>query len=509
MGRCRYLVVATLLAVVLACGNGQEPLTTTAPAAPTVGPSPTAPPVTATVTSPPPTAAPAATASPTRPATPDASLTAVAATPVVERELPDSPVGQQLAWVLEMVNADSNVLTPDAVQEHFAPAFLKQLPVAQTIAALRGFAVAYGPVTFDAFLTPPTAVEASAVVVTATAERFIVSIAVAPKAPHRITGLFFQPEPQPVVLTNWPDLDGYLTTIAPEASVLVAELGDDGCRPIHAVASDLPLAVGSTFKLYVLGELARQIEAGTLAWEDELALVEEWKSLPSGIMQDEPAGTAFTLQQYATQMIAISDNTATDHLIHLLGRERVEEMQGIMGHHAPDLNVPFLMTREMFVLKLALPETERDAYLSATPDERRELLRTTIAEADLALTDAAGWTTPRAIEDVEWFASANDLCTALGWLHAAMERPGLEPLRAILSQNPGIPLDATTWTWAGFKGGSEPGVLNLSWLLERADGRQFVVTASFNDPSQPLNEAAAIELLMGTVALLGTVDGSP
>ena len=40
----------------------------------------------------------------------------------------------------------------------------------------------------------------------------------------------------------------------------------------------------------------------------------------------------------------------------------------------------------------------------------------------------------------------------------------------------------------GFKGGSEPGVINMTLLLEGKDDSWFVVTASWNDPQAAVNE---------------------
>ena len=86
------------------------------------------------------------------------------------------------------------------------------------------------------------------------------------------------------------------------------------------------------------------------------------------------------------------------------------------------------------------------------------------------------------------------LCRALAALKALSEQPGLEPVAEILSINPGVALDQEAWTYIGFKGGSEPGVLNLNWLLQRADGRWFVLTAGLNDTERniPLNEPLAL-----------------
>jgi hypothetical protein len=73
----------------------------------------------------------------------------------------------------------------------------------------------------------------------------------------------------------------------------------------------------------------------------------------------------------------------------------------------------------------------------------------------------------------------------------------------ILELNPGIQLDPSTWTNVAFKGGSEPGVISVTWYLVRADGKAFVVSMVVNDPKHPLDENAAIGVATRVIALLG------
>ena len=47
-----------------------------------------------------------------------------------------------------------------------------------------------------------------------------------------------------------------------------------------------------------------------------------------------------------------------------------------------------------------------------------------------------------------------------------MRTHGDAPMRGVLAVNPGIPSAQKGRRWVGFKGGSEPGVINLSFLLE-------------------------------------------
>src|SRR3546814_8402119 len=49
--------------------------------------------------------------------------------------------------------------------------------------------------------------------------------------------------------------------------------------------------------------------------------------------------------------LSVSDNGATDTLIHLLGRDAIEARMRAAGHSDPSRNIPFLTTVEAFALK--------------------------------------------------------------------------------------------------------------------------------------------------------------
>lgn len=70
-------------------------------------------------------------------------------------------------------------------------------------------------------------------------------------------------------------------------------------------------------------------------------------------MQDDPDGTQISVLDTAAKMISISDNTAANMLINLVGRSAVQAQDRQWSDHAA-LNVPFLTTREAFILKLSL-----------------------------------------------------------------------------------------------------------------------------------------------------------
>jgi beta-lactamase class A len=418
---------------------------------------------------------------------------------------PDTPAGRQLAWLLSVFNGDPNTITPELLAPHFAPAFLAQVPAADLAALLANEARTVAPLVLVSIAPGATDTRLVAIVRTAnsTYRRIIIQVTA---MPEQFTGLLLQlaPEADPT-LTDWASLEPRLSRSAPKVEALVAELSGDECRAVHAISPAVPAPLGSAFKLWVLGALAQKIARGEASWDDAVELREEWKSLPSGELQNLPAGTRLTVREMAAKMIAISDNTAADHLIRLVGRAAVEAAQASLGMAHPERNVPFLTTRELFVLKLALTDDERAAYLAAGPEERRRRLDEVYAQIPLsrALAAAGGWTAPRLVEQLEWFGTPEDVCRVYAALRKLAAAPSGAPLLGILSANPGLPVDTRTFRYVGFKGGSEPGVLAGSWLLRRADDRSFVVAVSSTDTVAPIDEDSTLYLWLATIQLVG------
>ncbi len=295
----------------------------------------------------------------------------------------------------------------------------------------------------------------------------------------------------------WAQLDRSQMSSAPRSNLLVAEFAGGRCQAIHERDADERLAIASTFKLYVLGELGRQVRAGTVAWTDEIALSPTLRSMPSGDYAFASPGTRVSVQNLAEAMIWKSDNTATDHLIDLLGRENVERAFGVFGHGDPALNTPLLLTRELFAIKMLQSADWMSVYTQADDAEQLRLLQTNIDPLEL---DPSGgwrnWNGPTAIDGIEWFASATDLCRVTASLWSMGAQPGLEPVREIMTGNRGgLPNDGA-WRRAGYKGGYEAGVVNLTFVLERTDGRIFFVSAGYNHA----------ELILEAGALRGQLD---
>lgn len=305
---------------------------------------------------------------------------------------------------------------------------------------------------------------------------------------------------------DWTTFDSAFIGAAPAAGFLAAEIVDGGCRPVHGVHEQDRLAVASTIKLYVLAELARQIAAGEAAWDEFYPIQDELKSLPSGSMVALPAGSRRPLREYAEHMIGESDNTATDHLIARLGRENIEAHLASFGHGAPELNSPFLTTREVFTFRIGMAPDAVATYLAAPESEQRRTLAAVVDSYPLLDVGWGNWVAPKWADNVEWFASPLELCTVLAYLSDRGREPGLRPLHDILMQNRGGNISRSDWPGAGFKGGFEAGVYNLTWLLERQDGRTFVLTAGFNDPVNYIDQGVTGILALRAADLLAATE---
>jgi beta-lactamase class A len=195
-------------------------------------------------------------------------------------------------------------------------------------------------------------------------------------------------------------------------------------------------------------------------------------------------------------MISISDNTAADHLLFFVGRTNVEAMLATTKHHDPTQNQPFLSTRELFDLKLLATPQDRTTYENDSIADRRTVLQTYDDTLDpRTATNASSWTLPIEIDKLEWFATPMDLCNVMAALKAYGDKPGTTEVSHALSINPGLPDDAKLFSYVGYKGGSEPGVLTMSWLLQRKSDKAWrFYTVELNDTAKAIDEDAATYL---------------
>ena len=89
--------------------------------------------------------------------------------------------------------------------------------------------------------------------------------------------------------------------------------------------------------------------AGIKSSRSKVELKSSGNAVGSGSLQFVPTGTRVSVRETATKMISISDNTAADMLINLVGQPALES-QVRQWSHDPQLDSPFLTTRQMILL---------------------------------------------------------------------------------------------------------------------------------------------------------------
>lgn len=364
-----------------------------------------------------------------------------------------------------------SLFTPELQAEWFARDFLQQVPFGQIQTLIAELGQTLGPL---------QRVEAVADGYRLTFAQGILPAQIRLDQQGQIVGLFFG---SPELTITLEDAVAAIAAFPGEASLVVLE----GDEVLVAVEADRPLAVGSAFKLAVLVALQRAIATDTLQWDTVVTLQPQWRSLPSGMLQDWPPGSALTVETLATVMIALSDNTATDALISLLGREAVETIS--------PRNQPFLTTREFFALK-SPANADALARFRAGDRATRQQVLTTLADAPLPPASLFEGS-PLAL-DVEWFFSARELCDLMTSVRSL-------PLMGV---NPGV-ADPAQWDAIAFKGGSEPGVLNLTTAVTAADGRTYCIATTWNHPDQRLEETTLSLLHSGLLRSLASPHSSP
>lgn len=265
-------------------------------------------------------------------------------------------------------------------------------------------------------------------------------------------------------LTSREEILAAMKALAPRHSHLLT-CNDETVAACNA--SD-PLAIGSAANLFVLQALRQRLADRKLTLSQKMRLSEEFVSIPPGIISGRKVNALETVKTVAEQMIANSDNSATDLIMNLLGPRSLDGAAG---------RTPFLTTREFFKLK-ADPELAA-RYGSAPLETRLEILEEL---QNRPLPDVSQVREPHE-ECAGWYASAEELCETMGHV----------------SKDPAMKLflgsaEKADWHHVAYKGGSEIGTLSFTYDLETKGGTRYRFTAIWND-STPINEPKALALM--------------
>ncbi|MGB3770153.1 MAG: serine hydrolase [Rhodococcus sp. (in: high G+C Gram-positive bacteria)] len=422
-----------------------------------------------------------------------------------EEQAPTSPITSVTDTMLGWITTDDPTsLDPAAINALATPELDQQLaqlggllgPVAQILAS--------GPVEIGE--RSETGLESTTMLSTGRGAPITLRLRATPIG--QLSGI--QALPSDTGVDSFDAADSALESLGATTSYVASRVTAGQCAQVHELNADQSLPLASVANLYVLGAVARAVGNGTASWDEQLTVTDALKSAPSGQLQFAPEGTPVTIREAAEAMVAISDNTATDLLIDRIGRDAVENEVVNMGNADPARLIPFITTREFFILGWGRPDL-RDQWRDADTQTRRTILAN-IADRtiDSNPTDPAATnldydglvTRPGGPDDVEWFGSANDICRAYAALTVG---PQSDTVRQILALNPGADVDPASWPYVGFKSGNAAGDVVGSWLLTDPSGQDWVVATQLQsgDPIGPLDNAYAFGVATDTFDLLG------
>lgn len=149
-----------------------------------------------------------------------------------------------------------------------------------------------------------------------------------------------------------------------------------------SVNGDKVYPTASVFKVYVLAEFFRKVEAGELSLDERTELTADMIVAGSGILKNMRPGMSLTLYDYAYLMMAYSDNTATDLVTRAVGLENVRE-NILKGFSLTDTRVDYTC-RELLRITYdkSVPDGELDKHTGKPTYRNGDYFRCAVEKND-------------------------------------------------------------------------------------------------------------------------------
>ncbi|HLI68613.1 MAG TPA: serine hydrolase [Ktedonobacteraceae bacterium] len=129
------------------------------------------------------------------------------------------------------------------------------------------------------------------------------------------------------------EIEMILSGLGGRAACVAISLEEDGPRELVSLNPDEVFPAASLAKVPILVELARQLaQAGSAyTWETRLEVTEATRVTSDGVIGDLSPELRPTIQDLAHLMITISDNTASNVLLDLVGMEAINATMRDLG----------------------------------------------------------------------------------------------------------------------------------------------------------------------------------
>lgn len=122
-----------------------------------------------------------------------------------------------------------------------------------------------------------------------------------------------------------------LERIGGRSACTVMRLGKSAPESLVSINPSMIFPAASLAKLPVLIEVARQVAHGKLSWEECYAVPPKARVQSDGVLGDLSPGLRMTLHDIAHLMITISDNTASNLLLDLVGMDAINATMHDIG----------------------------------------------------------------------------------------------------------------------------------------------------------------------------------
>lgn len=427
-----------------------------------------------------------------------------------EFQLPPGPTTNQLDWILEQLALNDTSLAE--INQHFDPAWLASIDARQT----RNFIAAVRADYPSAEIVDVVAVTPVSVVVViqgqdASANRAFLTLEARYTEGQRIisfgvnfySGTLQFPEDQNLTLGEAVD---QFTTLAADTSMLVARIDDDGlCQPIIERDASTRRATGSIFKTWVLGGTAEAVANGLLNLGDSITLVASERVFGGSLINREPNGTQFPLQDLTTLMIGISDNTATDLVHEATGRAQIDAYIDDSGNSDAAVLKPLLSVNEQFHLFFSFPLATSLQYVNGSETFQQNFLQNQIEP--LGPVTRFPFANDSLFTAGSWRASPLDICANFARLRNYQAG---SDARLLVDDAMGAQAAQSevrnAWDRVWYKGGSLVSattgyhVLTHAWLLEDDDQQPYVVVGMTNDANGGIDQNNGIFRVQSVLA---------
>ena len=133
----------------------------------------------------------------------------------------------------------------------------------------------------------------------------------------------------------------------------------------HEYNANEPLPTASVVKVSIMIEFFRQVHEGRISFDDRYRMRKDISSHGTGtlsIMQDYPE---LTVRDYCRLMMGVSDNMATDMIVHLVTPESINATMDEMGYSNTRTNMPLGVWHYLMTGIVDAPSRERDAMIRA------------------------------------------------------------------------------------------------------------------------------------------------